>query len=70
MLSQLFYTVVPLALGAVAKPLDSRAEATETMLYAYGPNGIGGFPIVNVDGMLLGPATLRGRVGMDAYCSF
>lgn len=50
---KLLCTVAPLAFGAVAKPLNSRADATDTMLYAYGANGIGGFPIVNVGGMQL-----------------
>lgn len=50
MLFQLLCSAVPLALGVAAKPLESRADATETMMYAYGPNGIGGFPIVNVGG--------------------
>jgi len=35
--------------GVLGKPLESRA-VTDFTVYAYGPDGIGGFPIIAIDG--------------------
>lgn len=65
MLSQLLIAAVPFTMGALAEPLEGRANVAEAELYAYGPNGIGGFPIVNIGGMrpLYPFLTPRARIG-------
>lgn len=45
-------TVLPFVAGILGKPLESRASSTTTTdftIYAYGPNGVGGYPVIAIN---------------------
>jgi hypothetical protein len=41
-------TVLPFVAGILGKPLARRDDTSDFKIYAYGPNGLGGYPVISI----------------------